>query len=105
MTDKIKILEEFKPEKQIFNKEEFLKYLSLHRDDLKDTSTTKLDKMFSINGYRITKIKGEIAVRTDNFIPKENRTFKSNDLKILDDKINFIIDVLKEKGLIEDEEN
>jgi hypothetical protein len=32
-------------------------------------------------------------------------SFKSNDLKILDDKINFIIDVLKEKELIEDEQN
>jgi hypothetical protein len=61
--------------------------------------------MFSINGYSITEIKGEIAIRTNNFIPKENRTFKSNDLKILDDKINFIMEVLKERRLIEDEEN
>jgi hypothetical protein len=105
MTEKIKVLEKFKPEKQIFNKEEFFKYLSLHRDEIKDISTKKLNKMFSTNGYRITKIKGEIAIRTNNFIPKENRTFKSNDLKILDDKINFVIDVLKEKGLIEDEDN
>ncbi|GHU21750.1 hypothetical protein FACS189472_14540 [Alphaproteobacteria bacterium] len=115
MTEKFKVLETFTPKLTKFNnKEEFLKYLDIHKMDLKDTSTYKMNKMFSIPGYRITKIKGEIGLMTAHYIPKDERGgnkdintlsngVKIEDLKLLDNKINYIIEILKENSLINDE--
>ena len=60
----IKVIEKFSPDLTIFeNKEEFAEYLNEHRDELNKFSTCKLNKMFSIPDYRITKIKGEISLK------------------------------------------
>jgi hypothetical protein len=102
----IKVFEEYKPEKMVFEKkEDFIKYLSIHLPDAKHLSTYKLNKKFSVKGYRITKVKGEISLTTNHYIPKHTVDAKSDtDLKILDDKINYIIEVLKEKHIIEVDE-
>jgi hypothetical protein len=103
------MFEEYKPERMsLEKKEDFIKYLSIHLSDVKYPSTNKLDKKFSVKGYRITKVKGEISLATNHYLPKNTIETKNNsDLKILDDKINYIIEVLKEKNIIEvnDEEN
>ena len=60
----IKTIEKFQPDVMEFeSKEEFAEYLDKHREELEKETTQKLNKMFSINGYRITKIKGEISLR------------------------------------------
>ena len=60
----IKTIEKFSPDVIEFeSKEEFAEYLDKHREKLEKETTQKLNKMFSINGYRITKIKGEISLR------------------------------------------
>ena len=63
----IKTIEKFSPDVMEFeNKEEFAEYLDKHREELDKETTQKLNKMFSIKGYRITKIKGEISLRADS---------------------------------------
>ena len=64
---KIKTIEKFQPDVMEFeNKEEFAEYLERHREELEKETTQKLNKMFSIQGYRITKIKGEISLRSSS---------------------------------------
>jgi hypothetical protein len=105
----IKVFEEYKPEKMVFEKkEDFIKYLSIHLPDVKHLSTYKLNKKFSVKGYRITKVKGEISLTTNRYLPKDvvdtKETKSDTDLKILDEKINYIMEVLKEKHIIEVDE-
>jgi hypothetical protein len=109
----IKILEPITVDKKIFSKEDFIKYLSLHKDELEKFSTNRLNKMFSIPKYRITKIKGSITLMINNYksVRERNTDGKNDDLKddlrddlkLLDEKIEYIISVLKENNLITDE--
>jgi hypothetical protein len=152
---KVKIIETFTPEVVTFkDKTEFVKYMNVHASDLKNTSTFKLNKMFVVPNYRITKIKGDIGLRTDQYIPKEktlsaaggngngktgaesealaesttqqimqtiessieerNENIDTNiqilnekieksfsNIKILDDKINFLIEILRDNGFLD----
>jgi hypothetical protein len=99
----IKVYEEFKPEKQTFTKEEFINYLKDHKDDLKNVTTYKMNRRFTIKGYRINRIRGELCLVVNRYISKENKPI-GKDLKILDEKINYVILVLKDHDLIPDEE-
>jgi hypothetical protein len=68
---KIKEIEAYEPEvKEFKKKEEFEKYLPTRMDELKEITTYKLDKAFTVRGYRITKTKGEIGLATQHYIPK-----------------------------------
>jgi hypothetical protein len=121
------IKERFSPEIKTFTKAEFLEYLGTsskssdgsliaNKDELAKYSTYKLNKMFSINGYRITKLKKEITLIADqkrsNMIENDQKCSKTieNDqkrpnvveaIKILDEKITYVIEVLREHGWIE----
>jgi 6-phosphogluconolactonase (cycloisomerase 2 family) len=109
MSERIRILEPFTPKRTTFTKDEFIKYLSLHKDDLLTYTTYKLNKMFSIAGYRITKLKGEISLVAEKQNSRENinvsNGVSSSVVKLLDEKINYIIDVLKDNNLIPTEED
>jgi hypothetical protein len=60
----MKIIEKFQPDTINFETpEDFKEYLSENLEGLKEMTTQKLNKQFCINGYRITKIKGEISLR------------------------------------------
>ena len=104
----IKVIEKFSPDLTIFeNKEEFAEYLNEHRDELNKFSTCKLNKMFSIPDYRITKIKGEISlkkhVKSDINEQKEINQGDElrNDINKIKDTLNSLITQLYNKGLIE----
>ena len=118
----IKVIEKFSPDLTIFeNKEEFAEYLNEHRDELNKFSTCKLNKMFSIPDYRITKIKGEISLKknknevvnevvneldNDQINELRNglsdlRNEVSNDINKIKDTLNSLITQLYDKGLIE----
>ena len=45
-------------------KEDFIEYLDKHREELNQLSTCKLNKLCIIKGYHITKLKGEISLRS-----------------------------------------
>jgi hypothetical protein len=107
----VKIVEAFTPNQMVFDsKEDFIKYMNSRLPEFKDYSTYKLNKLFAVKGYRVTKIKGEIGLCTDHYISKEKLKGKvsngpdvTRDMKLLDEKIAYLTQVLKDNGLIEDE--
>ena len=64
----VKIIEPIKNYLKEFNTtEEFNTFYSVHKDEMDSLTTHKLNKMYHVNGYRITKIKGELMLkRWDN---------------------------------------
>ena len=75
-TKPLKVLEKFQPETITFNnKHEFQEYLNKHIVAMNALTTQKLNKMFSVKGYHITKIKGEIALRaiSGDTSPKQDK--------------------------------
>ena len=61
----IRILERYSPDVINFEtKEDFIEYLDKHRDELSKLSTCKLNKLCKIKGYHITKLSGEISLRS-----------------------------------------
>jgi 6-phosphogluconolactonase (cycloisomerase 2 family) len=105
MSERIRILEPFTPKMTTFTRDEFIKYLSLHKNDLLTYTTYKLNKMFSIGSYRITKLKGEISLVAKKQNIRENVGVSSSVVKLLDEKINYIVDVLKDNNLIATEKD
>ena len=55
--------------------DEFEKYLIKHKDEFDEWTTQKLNTSFKIDGYRITKIKGEICLKKDyyNYTPQKDK--------------------------------
>ena len=61
----IKIIEPYSPEIiECETKEDFNDIMNADPDKYKDMTTQKLNKTFKIPGYKITKIKGEICLRS-----------------------------------------
>jgi predicted transcriptional regulator len=111
----VRILERWQPETMTFErKEDFQKYLSEHLEELNALSTNKLNRMIRIPGYRITKLlnaektKQEISLKTDRYVTQEKKETKEEKLtdmiKALDSKFEFIVEVLKEKGILDEVE-
>lgn len=49
--------------KEFHSVEEFNVYYQLHKDEMDKTTTHKLNKMYRIDGYRITKIKNVLMLK------------------------------------------
>ena len=61
----VKIIEPYSPEIiECETKEDFNDIMNADPDKYKDMTTQKLNKTFKIPGYKITKIKGEICLRS-----------------------------------------
>ena len=61
----IKIIEPFHPEViECETKEDFIEIINSDKDKYNSMTTQKLNKIFTIPGYKITKIKGEICLRS-----------------------------------------
>jgi tRNA A37 N6-isopentenylltransferase MiaA len=101
----IKIIEKFNDKPKEFNtKDEFLEYLSEHIEQLQPITTCILNKMFSINGYRITRILNkeaktkEISLKATRAPPPNNNDIDTKietlnkNMKTLNDKLNHFID-------------
>ena len=73
----MKVIEPFKVDVREFdNKEDFIRYVNEDMEKYKAFTTQKLNKMFHIPGYRITKLQGEISLRaktTHNSIDNEEQ--------------------------------
>ena len=64
----VKIIEKYSPETINFDsKEEFIEYLAENKEKMDEMTTVKLNKTYKVDGYRITKLKGKISLRS---IPK-----------------------------------
>jgi F0F1-type ATP synthase gamma subunit len=82
------------------NEREFNEYYNLHKDVIDQLNTNKLNKMFLIPEFRITKIKGVLSLKL--LTPSRvNHSVKLSDQETriteLEAKINQIIEVLSEQ--------
>lgn len=64
-------------EKEFNTIDEFNVYYMKNRDDFNKQTTNMLNKKFHINGYKITKIKGELCLR--KFDPSTDKKYISKD--------------------------
>ena len=79
--------------------DEFNLYYSKNKDEIDSMTTHKLNKMYFINGYRITKIKGKLCLK--KYVEKENdESCELNKMKkeieLLKSTINEIIKVINQ---------
>ena len=78
--------------KEFDNKEDFIKYYELNKNELKDYSTCILNKKFKIKGYHLGRQKGELKlIPLDLYRPSAYRITQE------DNQINLKIDVLNNK--------
>lgn len=85
----VKIIEPFQPSViKCENKEDFSAIINSEPEKYSEMTTQKLNKLFHIPGYKITKIKGEICLRSIKAC--EKLTEESNDLELLKQEITNI---------------
>ena len=78
--------------KEFENKEDFIKYYELNKNELKDYSTCILNKKFKIKGYHLGRQKGELKlIPLDLYRPSAYRINQE------DNQINLKLDVLNNK--------
>lgn len=83
----IKVLEPVKNViKEFDTPDEFNIYYMKNKDEIDKLTTHKLNKMFKIDGYRITRIQGTLMLRTDYAAKK--RIDKQEEMKELSDRID-----------------
>ena len=96
----LKIIEPIKNHlKEFKTVDEFNLYYSKNKEEIDSMTTHKLNKMYFINGYRITKIKGKLCLK--NHVEKENdESCELNKMKkeieLLKSTINEIIKVINQ---------
>ena len=60
----VKVVEPIQSPKKEFNSvDEFNLFYHNQKDEMMETKTHRLNKMYKINGYRITKIRGELCLK------------------------------------------
>ena len=75
----LKILEPIQLDVKTFqDKQEFELFFNSHRDEFENSTTTKLNRMYKIPGYRITRQKDQLCLKKD-YTKKENKESKSED--------------------------
>ena len=78
--------------KEFDNKEDFIKYYELNKNQLKEISTCMLNKKFKIKGYHLGRKQGELQlIPLDLYRPS---AYKVNQE---DNQINLKLDVINDK--------
>ena len=68
----LKVIEPIKNYLKEFNNPvEFNLWYAKHKEEVDSLTTHKLNKMYHIEGYRITKIKGELMLKVDRKVKEE----------------------------------
>ncbi len=67
--------------KEFISPEEFNLYYKIHKDEMDKLTTHKLNKLYHIKNYRITKIKGELMLKKFNESLAKTKT-ADNDAKL-----------------------
>ena len=100
----VKVIGPIKEYLKMFNgPDEFNLWYAKNKDDIDKLTTHKLNKMYHIDGYRITKIKGVLCLKKDmKKHENEIETDMQNDLDLRDpqDKAR-----LQNESIIEDIQN
>lgn len=86
----IPLIEPIKEKREFASPTEFDAYYQEHRQELDEKTTHKLNKMFTIPGYRITKIKGVLSLKN---IP-QSRVTSTMKIDALEEKTNEMKDRL-----------
>ena len=85
----VKIIEPFSPEIiECETKEDFNDILNADPDKYKDMTTQKLNKTFKIPGYKITKIQGEICLRSIKPCERQNIDTISEEIRNIKQAFN-----------------
>ncbi|EAY22613.1 hypothetical protein TVAG_036390 [Trichomonas vaginalis G3] len=93
---KIKIIEPFQPEViDCDSKDDFSEIISADQEKYAGMTTQKLNKIFHIPGYKVTKIKGEICLRNI----KDGEKDRDEEKKVMDEikKIKDAFNALSEQ--------
>ena len=86
----IPLIEPIKEKREFASPAEFDAYYQEHKEELSDKTTHKLNKMFVIPGYRVTKIKGVLSLKN---IP-QSRVTSTMKIDTLEEKTNEMKDRL-----------
>lgn len=84
---------------------EFNLWYAKHKDEVDALTTHKLNKMYKIDNYRITKIKGELMLKADRKVKEEvinaethdDITELRNEIKNIKDTLNKLIEYVNSK--------
>ena len=84
---------------------EFNLWYAKHKDEVDALTTHKLNKMYKIDNYRITKIKGELMLKVDRKVKEEvinaethdDITELRNEIKKIKDTLNKLIEYVNSK--------
>ena len=88
----IPLIEPIKEKREFESPNDFDKYYQEHKKELEEKTTHKLNKMFNIPGYRITKIKGVLSLKN---IP-QSRITSTMKIDSLELKVNEMKDRLNQ---------
>ena len=84
--------------KEFKTPDEFNLFYQTKKDELNKLTTHKLNKMYHISGYRITKIQGEIMLKKWNEVEKhdlhEQVELLKEDVKKVKDTLNNLIEYI-----------
>ena len=91
----LKIIEPIRDYLKVFNSpDEFNIWYTKNKDEVDALTTNKLNKLYKINGYRITKIKNVLMLKKssnqDNTTNPVNSSLEPNDLTELQEEIKNI---------------
>ena len=87
----LKVIEPIKNYIKEFNSPvEFNLWYAKHKDEVDALTTHKLNKMYHIDGYRITKIKGELMLKAERKIKDKDK--EEGDEENIRDEINELRD-------------
>ncbi|OHT06766.1 hypothetical protein TRFO_05452 [Tritrichomonas foetus] len=100
--NKLKILEPIKIDVKTFqNEKEFEDYYNLNKKTLDESTTTKLNRMYKIPGYRITRVKNELCLKKDyakkieQQVETKDYSYEIEDLTTKIDDLKTVIEDLK----------
>ncbi len=89
----LKVIEPIKNYIKEFNSPvEFNLWYAKHKEEVDSLTTHKLNKLYKIDGYRITKIKGELMLKVDRKVKGKNEEAEEENIH---DEINELRDEIK----------
>lgn len=84
----LKIIEPIKkPNKEFNTPDEFNLWYNKNKETIDSQTTHKLNKMYHINGYRITKIKGVLMLKKDK---DDEENYFESEIELLQNQITKI---------------
>ena len=83
--------------KEFSNPDEFNVWYNKHKEEVDNETTNKLNKMYHIEGYRITKIKGVLMLKKWNKVKNKAHDSSLDELKSQIDDLQQKYDEIKDR--------